>query len=348
MFTMGAMVYDAGGSRVAWKAPDSVLFISDSASLFDNCVSGLVPRVLSGKPVVRVPFPRAWLFGVIVLGRPIYQNGEVTHALFLLRDLHDLYDTLMCVCGAYTFFYLGAAACLLSAMHRRQKYVGMQRDYVANVSHDLKSPISSIRALTETMYKRLPENDGDFKRYCGCILRETVALDQTVRDILELSAVQSRQADLSKEKVQMEALFGGTLEKYATLCYDMMIEFQVSDTLFRFPPVRTNHKNMARLLDILWTYAVKFVAEVGKITVEGWADAKKVTVCVRDNGPGIRRADQGHIFERFYMGDLSHNAKGSGLGLAIAREIAAALDEQLWVESSPGKGAAFFFTIHFK
>ena len=128
----------------------------------------------------------------------------------------------------------------------------------------------------------------------------------------------------------------------------MMIEFQVSPQLLQFPPVWTNRKNMARLLDILLNNAVKFVGEDGVISVDGRADAKKLTVCVRANGPGIYRADQSHIFDRFYMGDLSHNAKGSGLGLAIAREIVSHLHERLWVESSPGRGAAFFFTIHWK
>ena len=72
-----------------------------------------------------------------------------------------------------------------------------------------------------------------------------------------------------------------------------------------------------------------------------------MTVCVRDNGDGISREEQKKIYDRFYMGDKSHNTKGSGLGLSIAKEIIDALGEKLWVESEPGKGASFYFTVHY-
>jgi signal transduction histidine kinase len=109
--------------------------------------------------------------------------------------------------------------------------------------------------------------------------------------------------------------------------------------------VVTNPKSIARLFDILLNNGMKFAGENGELWINAAVDGKTVTLCVRDNGAGISRQDQARIFDRFYMGDPSHNANGSGLGLAIARELTNGLKEKLWVESEPGKGAAFFFTV---
>ena len=94
--------------------------------------------------------------------------------------------------------------------------------------------------------------------------------------------------------------------------------------------------------------AVKFSGRGGKVWLKLEPGRDCLTVCIRDNGPGIRAEDLDHIFERFYKADVSRNSKGSGLGLAIAHEIVKSLGEKLWVESDYGKGSAFYCTIHYK
>ncbi|MGN1004446.1 MAG: sensor histidine kinase, partial [Oscillospiraceae bacterium] len=99
---------------------------------------------------------------------------------------------------------------------------------------------------------------------------------------------------------------------------------------------------------ILLDNAVKFVPEGGDIWVDTVAARSQTTFCVRDNGVGISKEALPHVFERFFKGSHDFNVSGSGLGLAIAKEIAAGLREKIWVESEPGQGAAFFFTVHHK
>lgn len=160
--------------------------------------------------------------------------------------------------------------------------------------------------------------------------------------------MQNNQTNVSKQPHLLPDVIDSIIQKYKMLCYDMMIEFHVPDSLSALPPVHTNAKSIARLLDILLDNAVKFVGTDGRIWLDITSNAKYLTVCVRDNGCGIRQEDQARIFERFFMGDPSHHGKGSGLGLAIAQELVTALNERLWVESAPGKGSAFFFTVHLK
>ena len=94
--------------------------------------------------------------------------------------------------------------------------------------------------------------------------------------------------------------------------------------------------------------AVKFVPEDGDIWVDASAARNQTTFCVRDNGVGISKEALPHVFERFFKGSHDFNTSGSGLGLAIAKETISGLKEKIWVESEPGKGAAFYFTIHHK
>ena len=142
-------------------------------------------------------------------------------------------------------------------------------------------------------------------------------------------------------------LFQPVFEKYESLADDMLIDFRIGEEFASLAPVTTNGKSIVRVMEILLDNAVKFLRFEGEIDVDFRSDTQKVTVCVRDNGDGISREEQKKIYDRFYMGDHSHNTKGSGLGLSIAKEIISSLDEKLWVESEPGKGASFYFTVHY-
>ena len=130
------------------------------------------------------------------------------------------------------------------------------------------------------------------------------------------------------------------------LCGDLGIELDTSGLdLESLPPLYTDEDRIRDLLGILLDNAVKFVGRGGKIWLTCARRGNRAVFCVRDNGPGIAKADQSRIFDRFYKADTSHNSRGSGLGLAIADEIVRNLGEKLWVESETGSGAAFYFTV---
>ena len=278
----------------------------------------------------------------------MYQEGQPAGALFLIRYLPDLYVFLLGISVSMTAIYFTLMLCMIYINRRRYKYHQMENDYIANITHDLKSPITSIKALSENLSLGVVEDEEVKKKYYALLARESVKLQHTVQGILELSAIQNAQTNFSKQQVKLADCFEPIIEKYKMLCDDMMIEFEVSEALSLVPRVYTNPKNIARLLDILLDNAVKFVGEDGIIQLDIAVEAKMVKICVRDNGIGISREDQTHIFDRFYMVDSSYNVNGSGLGLAIALEIANALNEKIWVESTLGKGTTFFFTVHMK
>ena len=222
----------------------------------------------------------------------------------------------------------------------------MQRDYVDNITHELKSPISSVRALTETMYDGLIRDEAKRKQYYKIILHEISGLENTITNMLELSKIQNNQMDCSKTLISAYDVFGDIAEKYATLCDNNGMKFSISPSLSQRCILYTNESLASRIMDILLDNAVKFAGEKGTIHIELTDEGNVLTISIIDNGTGITPEDQKQIFSRFYKGDKSHNEKGSGLGLAIASEIANCLDEKLWLSSTGPDGTAFSFTIH--
>ena len=236
----------------------------------------------------------------LVVGTPLRERGEVTGVFFLVRGLTSLHNILTVL-----FFSLTAMlflSCLYSALIIRNNRATdrIRREYVANVSHELKSPISSIRALAESI------DDGvitDRERLHNCmriILKEAQKLEHTVLSVLELSKIQSRQIDLSKSEVTAGGILEPALEKYSVLCGELGIKFHAPMDLAELPILLTNARAVAQVLDILLDNAVKFAGKGGNVWILLTQTSKCLTLCVKDDGAGISRECQTHIFERFY------------------------------------------------
>ena len=223
----------------------------------------------------------------------------------------------------------------------------MRRDLIANVSHELKTPITSIRAMTEVLHDGILKDHAARHGFCAKIIEETDRLEQLVLDILELSKLQSNRAEFHKTLIYADSLFPPVIDRYMMLCGDLGITLNAND-LNLDAKLYTDSEKIILLLSTLLDNAVKFTGTGGTVWISSQITAKTFTVCVRDNGPGIRNEDVSRIFDRFYKTDIAHNSKGSGLGLAIADEITKGLGEKLWVESTYGVGTSFFFTISMK
>lgn len=345
---MGILIYDKNGKCVDSRLPLNFESECDAEEVFGLTVKKAIPKVLQGENVTRLCIIVSEHAFFTSYGHMMYKDGQPAGTLFLVRYLPDLYGILVGITISITAIYFSLMLCIAYVRHKKHKYSQMENDYIANITHDLKSPVTSIKALSENLSLGVVEDEEVKKKYYTLLARESVKLQHTIQGILELSAIQSDQTNFSKQLLKLVDCFEPIIEKYRALCDDMMIEFSVSESFGALPRVYTNPKHITRLLDILLDNAVKFVGKDGVIRLDAVAEAKKVTICVRDNGIGISREDQAHIFDRFYMVDSSYNVNGSGLGLAIALEIVNTLHEKIWVESTPGKGAAFFFTVHMK
>ena len=342
------LIYDKAGICIRCEQPSNFPSGAEPSFSLDKKLAS----VLEGKnvygPILGNETSRIMPDILVVTGAPIVEDGTVFGAVFLLKNLMDMPATIVGYSAFFTVFYWLSVMVMVSNLRKKKKLDELQRNYIANVTHALKTPVASIKALAETLCDEVEPDPNQQKVYYGMILREANRQGHMIRDILELSKLQSNGIDFTKTKFNTAEVFTPVLEKYETLADCMGIHLHVAEHATYLPPLYGNPACVRQVLEILLDNALKFVPEGGDIWVEVSFDRKQAVVCIRDNGIGIAAEALPHIFERFYKYSHDFNESGSGLGLAIAKEIVDGMKEKIWVESKPDEGAAFFFTIRIK
>lgn len=302
--------------------------------------------VLTKSTLTQSPFPRM-RDPYLVCGHTISDSkGQIIGMLILLRPLTDLTHNVLGYVISLTF--LTVMFCLFLHMYRKKETELEERErmYLAGMNHELKSPITSIKALSETLLDGMVADPQKQFLYYNTILREANRLEATVQDILDFTRLCTRKVSYPKEIYSFEEVFGDVLLRYEELQQDMDFTLRLPDvSTAEMPDLFTNKELMAQLLDLLLHNAVKFIDAEGEIQIGLLLKKKQIIISVQDNGCGISKADLPHVFERFYKVEHSHNSGGSGLGLSIAKGITEYLNESIWMESEPGNGTIVSFTV---
>lgn len=220
-----------------------------------------------------------------------------------------------------------------------------QRKFVSNVSHDFRSPLTSIKGYVEAMLDGTipPEMQ---EKYLNIILFETERLNKLTQSLLELNKYGSKGMILDITDFDLNDTIKMTVQTFEGKCKEKHISFDLilsGTELF----VRADFSKIQRVLYNLIDNAIKFSHDDSTITVETTERNDKVFVSVKDTGIGIPKDSISKIWERFYKTDLSRgkDKKGTGLGLAIVKEIVQAHDENINVISTEGVGTEFIFTL---
>ena len=234
---------------------------------------------------------------------------------------------------------------ILSDVTSAERLEQTRRDYVANVSHELRTPLTAMRALLEPLRDGLIKTEEQRQQTYEVVLRETMRLSRLVSDMLELSRLQSGRASLERSVFEPRPLLDLIRETYSAYAedYQQTFVYGVPDAL---PRVVGNPDRTQQVLVALLDNAFKYTPEGGTVSLLASIEEDVVRVTVRDTGIGISQEDLPHVFDRFYKADRSHHSRGTGLGLAIAYEIMKHLGEEMTVQSLPGLGSAFSFTLH--
>ncbi|WP_303005500.1 sensor histidine kinase [Romboutsia ilealis] len=223
----------------------------------------------------------------------------------------------------------------------------MRKDYVANVSHELKTPVTSIRAIAEMLNDDELKDSIDKNKYYSMILRESIRLEVLIKDMLELSRLQSGNIAFEKSYVSVNDIINEVIEKFEIMADDLDIDFITPKNLDNIPSIYTNYNRIVQILIILLDNAFKFTASGGVVCLEVSSETEYLEISIIDSGIGIDKEDIPFIFDRFYKADKYRNSNGTGIGLSIAYEIIKHLNENIYVESEIGRGSKFTFTIHY-
>ena len=220
----------------------------------------------------------------------------------------------------------------------------MRQELVGNISHDLRTPLTGIKIMVETLQDGAINDKKTAVDFLTRIENEVDRLTQMVSELTELSRIEAGSAELKKEPVDLNELVNETITQLNPLAnkQNVTLNAVLSEKL---PHVNVDRDRISQTITNLIHNGIKFNHNGGSVTVITLFDDKMVTVKVNDTGVGIPKANLPHVFERFYKADKSRTNRGSGLGLAIAKHTIEAHGGTIWAQSEEGKGSTFTFTI---
>lgn len=223
----------------------------------------------------------------------------------------------------------------------------LRRDMVANISHDLRTPLAALQGYLETLsLKGDTFNQQDKNKYLSIAIKQTQRLQKLIDNLFELAKLDAREHAPEFEAFSIKELIYDVVNKFAMQANEKNIEIEI-DTHDENPVVMADLGLIERVLDNLLNNAIHYSPHDDKITIQlVVAEDNRVRVLVCDNGPGINDQQQQLIFERFHQAHSPDRSNGhAGLGLAIVKKIIELHRQSIWVESQPGKGSIFNFTL---
>jgi len=240
---------------------------------------------------------------------------------------------------------LGGAAVSVEDVTELQRLGRARRDFVANLSHELRTPLANIDLAAQTLRQSAASDPAMTRRMLDQIQAQVQTLSQLSLEMLELAQIESGQVLLKLEPREVEPMVRRSITHL--LPQAAQKNQHISVVVPRGLTALLDEEQVGRVLGNLLHNAVKFTPEGGIISISAEPEGQEdVRLCVADTGPGIPREIQERIFERFYKADRSRSqGGGTGLGLAIARHIVEGHGGRIWVESTPGQGAKFYFTL---
>ena len=216
----------------------------------------------------------------------------------------------------------------------------VRRDFVANLSHEMKTPLTAIRGFSETLLDGNLDGSPEQRRFLGIIRQHAVRLSRLTDDLMRLARIEAGKLEAEPVPVRIETVVESVLESARPKAGDRSLAARVPDEARL---VQTDPTLLTEVLENLVENAIRYSAADGRIKVATRFGDREVRVSVSDNGVGIPRAHQGRIFERFYRVDpaRSREVGGTGLGLAIAKHTVEVLGGRIEVESAARQGSKF-------
>ncbi len=247
--------------------------------------------------------------------------------------------------------FVTGLVCVLTDVTEQEKTERERRDFVSNVSHELRTPLTSLKSYSEAL------SDGAWKdpvlapQFLEVIQSESNRMIRMISNLLNLSKMDGGQIVLNKEYVDLKRIIDHILDR---INFTLQSESEeepnhriVREYTSRDIYVEIDQDRMTQVIDNLLNNALKYSPDGGTVTVRIEDNHQSVVISIIDQGLGISKADQEHLFERFYRVDKARSREqgGSGLGLAISKEVIELHGGHIWVNSVEGQGSSFSFEL---
>ncbi len=240
----------------------------------------------------------------------------------------------------------GGVFCVFVDFTEIRRLERLRRDFVANASHELRTPVTSIRSAAETLTTAIQRDPRAVGMFVEIIDRNAARLQGLVEDLLDLSRVESRELDLHLEPIGLERAFSSVIELFRERAAKKNIRLLQHTSSPDLEAV-ADEVALENVLSNLVDNAVKYAGPDTEVQLRAAEEGDRVRVSVVDTGPGIAAQHLPRLFERFYRVDTGRSRElgGTGLGLSIVKHMVEILGGQIQVESTPGQGTTFSFTL---
>lgn len=227
---------------------------------------------------------------------------------------------------------------LVQDISESERLEQLRRDFVANVSHEFRTPLTVIKGSLEALMDGTIDQPQDIEHYHQRMLSETKSLERLVGDLLELSRLQSGKISIHQEEIHFPSLLSDVIKSIQTLADKKAIQI-VYQGLFEVPALIGDYDRLRQLFVIFIDNAVKYSPTSTVITVDSHLMGKStLEVTIQDQGYGISEKELPYVWDRFYKSDKSRKSSGTGLGLAIAKHLVQIHKGQVSLTSELGKG----------
>ncbi len=220
----------------------------------------------------------------------------------------------------------------------------VRRDFISNISHELRTPMAGLKAISETLLDGALDDPPAARKFVVRMDSEVDNLSQMVNELLELSRIEAGRSNFEFQRSEPCRLMDKVIERM-TLQAERVGVSLTQECPPYLPKVFADPGRISQVFVNLIHNAIKFTPNGGHIHLSAWQDGDKVIFKVSDDGVGIPKKDIGRIFERFYKADRARAGGGTGLGLSICKHIVDAHNGQIWVESEENAGSNFYFSL---
>jgi two-component system phosphate regulon sensor histidine kinase PhoR len=313
IFCNSAFCQAAGVSNTRWEGRLVVELIrnSDLLSMIQKALAG--NKVIHGEVVVGSIRTRSFA----VTSAPVHSDTLISGAVMVLHDISEI-----------------------------RRLERARRDFVANVSHEFRTPLTAIRGFAETLLEGALEDVENNRRFIEIIHDHALRLSRLTDDLLRLAQIEAGQLQLEIQPITVVNIVEPCLEttRVKAAQKGLALEVQCAPDL---PALRGDIRSLQGVLQEILDNAVRYSSKDGRIRIQTAIQGSQAVISVSDTGIGIPKADQDRIFERFYRTDpaRSRDSGGTGLGLSIAKHLIEAHGGRIKVESEVGRGSTFYIYL---
>ncbi len=286
-------------------------------------------KIAKGEPFIGDVFSKYLNGSTVSVGVPIFSKGKVVGAAIFHNPITNLPQNLDKL-----------AKKLALSSEESAKLEKLRQDFIVNISHELRTPVTVIRGSLEALRDGVIP-DETVPEYYNTLFNESVHLQRLVNDLLELSRLQNIDFDIRKEPLNLANVLEEVRRSMENVAKKKNIKIRLNLDIPGYA-MDGDYVRLRQMLINLMDNAIKFSPEDSEILLRLWKEDDFIKMSVKDFGQGMNEEQINHIFDRFYKQDLN-NPNGVGLGLSIVHEIARRHDFQLTVKAKENKGSEFIF-----